>query len=132
MIKEIFKIQLDLNAERNYDMIITFKSSPNNVEKLCNLLFKYKNIIEKVVNSTTNVAIIDVTKNSFKFNNSLEFHEEVIVEFMTNTYVQVNSILLILDILWNIENKDVSPVIVAEILENGLQLFLSDLYENSY
>ncbi len=132
MIKEIFKIQLDLNAERNYDMIITFKSSQNNVEKLCNLLFKYKNIIEKVVNSTTNVAIIDVTKNSFKFNNSLEFHEEVIVEFMTNTYVQVNSILLILDILWNIENKDVSPVIVAEILENGLQLFLSDLYENSY
>ena len=132
MIKEIFKIQLDLNAERNYDMIITFKSSPNNVEKLCNLLFKYKNIIEKVVNSTTNVAMIDVTKNSFKFNNSLEFHEEVIVEFMTNTYVQVNSILLILDILWNIENKDVSPVIVAEILENGLQLFLSDLYENSY
>lgn len=132
MIKEIFKIQLDLNAERNYDMIITFKSSPNNVEKLCNLLFKYKNIIEKVVNSTTNVAIIDVTKNSFKFNNSLEFHEEVIVEFMTNTYVQVNSILLILDILWNIENKDVSPVIVAEILENGLQFFLSDLYENSY
>ena len=107
MIKEIFKIQLDLNAERNYDMIITFKSSPNNVEKLCNLLFKYKNIIEKVVNSTTNVAIIDVTKNSFKFSNSLEFHEEVIVEFMTNTYVQVNSILLILDILWNIENKDV-------------------------
>ena len=132
MIKEIFKIQLDLNAERNYDMIITFKSSPNNVEKLCNLLFKYKNIIEKVVNSTTNVAIIDVTKNSFKFNNSLEFYEEVIVEFMTNTYVQVNSILLILDILWNIENKDVSPVIVAEILENGLQFFLSDLYENSY
>ena len=132
MIKEIFKIQLDLNAERNYDMIITFKSSPSNVEKLCNLLFKYKNIIEKVVNSTTNVAIIDVTKNSFKFSNSLEFHEEVIVEFMTNTYVQVNSILLILDILWNIENKDVSPVIVAEILENGLQLFLSDLYENSY
>mgnify|MGYP004630976873 FL=1 len=132
MIKEIFKIQLDLNAERNYDMIITFKSSQNNVEKLCNLLFKYKNIIEKVVNSTTNVAIIDVTKNSFKFSNSLEFHEEVIVEFMTNTYVQVNSILLILDILWNIENKDVSPVIVAEILENGLQLFLSDLYENSY
>ena len=132
MIKEIFKIQLDLNAERNYDMIITFKSSQNNVEKLCNLLFKYKNIIEKVVNSTTNVAIIDVTKNSFKFNNSLEFHEEVIVEFMTNTYVQVNSVLLILDILWNIENKDVSPVIVAEILENGLQLFLSDLYENSY
>lgn len=132
MIKEIFKIQLDLNAEQNYDMIITFKSSQNNVEKLCNLLFKYKNIIEKVVNSTTNVAIIDVTKNSFKFNNSLEFHEEVIVEFMTNTYVQVNSILLILDILWNIENKDVSPVIVAEILENGLQLFLSDLYENSY
>ena len=132
MIKEIFKIQLDLNAERNYDMIITFKSSPNNVEKLCNLLFKYKNIIEKVVNSTTNVAIIDVTKNSFKFNNSLEFHEEVIVEFMTNTYVQVNSILLILDILWNMENKDVSPVIVAEILENGLQFFLSDLYENSY
>lgn len=132
MIKEIFKIQLDLNAERNYDMIITFKSSANNVEKLCNLLFKYKNIIEKVVNSTTNVAIIDVTKNSFKFNNSLEFHEEVIVEFMTNTYVQVNSVLLILDILWNIENKDVSPVIVAEILENGLQLFLSDLYENSY
>ena len=132
MIKEIFKIQLDLNAERNYDMIITFKSSPSNVEKLCNLLFKYKNIIEKVVNSTTNVAIIDVTKNSFKFNNSLEFHEEVIVEFMTNTYVQVNSILLILDILWNIENKDVSPVIVAEILENGLQFFLSDLYENSY
>lgn len=132
MIKEIFKIQLYLNAERNYDMIITFKSSQNNVEKLCNLLFKYKNIIEKVVNSTTNVAIIDVTKNSFKFNNSLEFHEEVIVEFMTNTYVQVNSILLILDILWNIENKDVSPVIVAEILENGLQLFLSDLYENSY
>lgn len=132
MIKEIFKIQLDLNAERNYDMIITFKSSQNNVEKLCNLLFKYKNIIEKVVNSTTNVAMIDVTKNSFKFNNSLEFHEEVIVEFMTNTYVQVNSILLILDILWNIENKDVSPVIVAEILENGLQLFLSDLYENSY
>lgn len=132
MIKEIFKIQLDLNAERNYDMIITFKSSQNNVEKLCNLLFKYKNIIEKVVNSTTNVAIIDVTKNSFKFNNSLEFHEEVIVEFMTNTYVQVNSILLILDILWNIENKDVSPVIVAEILENGLQFFLSDLYENSY
>lgn len=132
MIKEIFKIQLDLNAERNYDMIITFKSSQNNVEKLCNLLFKYKNIIEKVVNSTTNVAIIDVTKNSFKFSNSLEFHEEVIVEFMTNTYVQVNSILLILDILWNIENKDVSPVIVAEILENGLQFFLSDLYENSY
>lgn len=132
MIKEIFKIQLDLNAERNYDMIITFKSSPSNVEQLCNLLFKYKNIIEKVVNSTTNVAIIDVTKNSFKFSNSLEFHEEVIVEFMTNTYVQVNSILLILDILWNIENKDVSPVIVAEILENGLQLFLSDLYENSY
>ena len=132
MIKEIFKIQLDLNAERNYDMIITFKSSANNVEKLCNLLFKYKNVIEKVVNSTTNVAIIDVTKNSFKFNNSLEFHEEVIVEFMTNTYVQVNSVLLILDILWNIENKDVSPVIVAEILENGLQLFLSDLYENSY
>ncbi len=132
MIKEIFKIQLDLNAERNYDMIITFKSSANNVEKLCNLLFKYKNVIEKVVNSTTNVAIIDVTKNSFKINNSLEFHEEVIVEFMTNTYVQVNSVLLILDILWNIENKDVSPVIVAEILENGLQLFLSDLYENSY
>ena len=113
-------------------MIITFKSSENNVEKLCNLLFKYKNIIEKVVNSTTSVVIIDVTKNSFKFDNPLESHEEVIVEFMTNTYVQVNSILLILDILWNIENKDVSPVIVAEILENGLQLFLSDLYENSY
>lgn len=132
MIKEIFKIQLDLEAERNYDMIITFKSSENNVEKLCNLLFKYKNIIEKVVNSTTSVVIIDVTKNSFKFDNPPESHEEVIVEFMTNTYVQVNSILLILDILWNIENKDVSPVIVAEILENGLQLFLSDLYENSY
>ena len=73
-----------------------------------------------------------MTKNSFKFDNPPESHEEVIVEFMTNTYVQVNSILLILDILWNIENKDVSPVIVAEILENGLQLFLSDLYENSY
>ena len=133
-INNFFNINVYREAEKDFDIIITFKSSNENVELLYHILKRNKKLIEEVINENNISAFIQIDLNDIStFSNNFSI-KETIVAVITDSYIKLEKLLDIFKVFYLLETLDKTTIeylnILANILEKGIKKYLEDVYNS--
>ena len=109
-INNFFNINVYREAEKDFDIIITFKSSNENVELLYHILKRNKKLIEEVINENNISAFIQIDLNDISTFSNNFFIKETIVAVITDSYIKLEKLLDIFKVFYLLETLDKTTV----------------------
>ena len=93
LIKDFFKINIYREAEKDFDVIITFESIKKDVDTLYSVLKRNKYLIEDVINEQVGTTFIQIDLNDNSTISDNPFYKETIVSIITDYYIKLDKLL---------------------------------------
>ena len=135
LIKDFFKINIYREAEKDFDVIITFESIKKDVDTLYSVLKRNKYLIEDVINEQVGTTFIQIDLNDSSTISDNPFYKETIVSIITDCYIKLDKLLDMIKIFYLLETLDKTTIeyleIIANILEKGIKKYLNDVYNSN-
>ena len=118
LIKDFFKINIYREAEKDFDVIITFESIKKDVDTLYSVLKRNKYLIEDVINEQVGTTFIQIDLNDNSTFSDNPFYKETIVSIITDCYIKLDKLLDMIKIFYLLETLDKTTIEYLEIIAN--------------